>query len=69
MIRRGSRITVQFARDASLVSAAATEQKRSESEGGNLWRSNDESEAHMTLAGTARAAMRLAKLLRGVDTR
>ena len=29
----------------------------------------DESEAHMTLAGTARAAMRLAKLLRGVDTR
>ena len=30
---------------------------------------NDESEAHMTLAGTARAAMRLAKLLRGVDTR
>jgi len=30
---------------------------------------NDESEAHMTLAGTARAAMRLAKLLRGIDTR
>lgn len=30
---------------------------------------NDESESHMTLAGTARAAMRLAKLLRGVDTR
>jgi UDP-N-acetylmuramoyl-L-alanyl-D-glutamate--2,6-diaminopimelate ligase len=30
---------------------------------------NDESEADMTLAGTARAAMRLAKLLRGIDTR
>jgi UDP-N-acetylmuramoyl-L-alanyl-D-glutamate--2,6-diaminopimelate ligase len=30
---------------------------------------NDESEAHMTLAGTARAAIRMAKLLRGVDTR
>jgi UDP-N-acetylmuramoyl-L-alanyl-D-glutamate--2,6-diaminopimelate ligase len=29
----------------------------------------DESEAHMTPAGTARAAVRLAKLLRGVDTR
>ena len=30
---------------------------------------HDESEAHMTPAGTARAAKRLAKLLRGVDTR
>ena len=30
---------------------------------------NDESDAHMTLAGTARASVRLAKLLRGVDAR
>ncbi|HXR09357.1 MAG TPA: Mur ligase domain-containing protein, partial [Candidatus Acidoferrales bacterium] len=30
---------------------------------------NDESEAHMTQAGTARAAVRLAKLLRGIDSR
>ena len=30
---------------------------------------NGESEAHMTLAGTARAVVRLAKLLRGVETR
>jgi UDP-N-acetylmuramoyl-L-alanyl-D-glutamate--2,6-diaminopimelate ligase len=29
---------------------------------------NDESEAHMTMAGTARAAVRLAKLLRGIDS-
>jgi UDP-N-acetylmuramoyl-L-alanyl-D-glutamate--2,6-diaminopimelate ligase len=30
---------------------------------------NGESEPHLTLAGTARAAVRLAKLLRGIDTR
>jgi len=30
---------------------------------------NDESEPHMTQAGTARAAVRLAKLLRGIDSR
>jgi UDP-N-acetylmuramoyl-L-alanyl-D-glutamate--2,6-diaminopimelate ligase len=29
---------------------------------------NGENEAHMTLAGTARAAVRLAKLMRGIDT-
>ena len=67
-IRRGSRITVQFARDASLVIRGGTG-KSEVSVKAVIVAENDESEAHMTLAGTARATVRLAKLLRGIDTR
>ena len=68
MIRRGSRITVQFARDASPVIRGGPGESKVSVKAGAV-ADNGEGEAQMTPAGTARAAVRLAKLLRGVDTR